>query len=364
MLRPALFSLATALTLALLAPAPRAQALQLGPDVSLLISGTVQPRLSYGYQDGDEPGERLGVGVRRARFQMRASYQDVGFEFDFDGSSGDVRSVDLYGFYNASETVQVRAGLLPPAQPRAYVPTSHSRIDAIERAAIAERWSQGTIGSSGRDVGIDVEVEAGRTSAVLSLHSGTGSLARGLGNFRESITAGDVTRGRGETGAAVSAMVAHEPAGLPGVEVGAFVSANPVGNEDTEFQDMTRGYTSGGAHVYWGARPGSQPVRLKLDALGVRYEEVDGFVQEAVGVSGLGAVRVLGHGEVFGRYEAFWPDLDGDAETFVTVGGSYSPSAAAGRAYRLVRFTLAYAYRDAIGEEDAHLAVLQGQFAF
>lgn len=351
------------LVLAALTAAPSlAQGIALGDEVTLVINGTVQPRVSFGAQEGDE---RLGVGLRRARLQTRTTYQDrIGLEFDFDGSSGDLRSVDLFGFYNLTDNLQLRAGRQPGAQPRSYVPTSHSRIDVIERAAIAERWAQGTIGSSGRDFGLDLEFETDQTTAVLFVHSGTGEFSRAVGNFRESVTSGSVVRGTDETGVAVTAMAQHEPAGLPGVEIGAFAGVNPVGSESSALGEIDRGYTTGGAHVYWGARPGSQPVRLKLDALGVRYDEVDGARQESVGVSALGAVRVLETGEAFARAERFWSDVDGSADDYLAAGLSYSLSAAQGHDYRKARLTLAYHFRSSEVDENAHLVVLQGQFAF
>ena len=349
------------LAVGIAAPSALAQ-ISVGDDVSLVITGTVQPRVSFGAQDGDQ---RLGVGLRRARFQTRATYQDrVGFEFDFDGSSGDLSSVDLFGFYNLTETLQLRAGRQPGAQPRSYIPTSHSRLDAIDRAAIAERWAQGTIGSSGRDFGLDLEYEGEQTSAVLFVHSGTGSFSRDGGNFRESITSGSIVRGTDQTAVAVTAMAQHEPAGLPGVEVGAFAGVNPVGSETTALGETVRGYTTGGAHLYWGARPGSQLVRLKLDALGVRYDEVDGARQESIGVSAFGAVRVLATGEAFARAERFWDDVDRDGDDYLTLGASYSPSAALGAPYHRARLTLAYQYRDGAALPDAHLVILQGQLAF
>jgi hypothetical protein len=351
-----------------LVPAAAAQAVFTADDVDIEISGTVQPRLSYGYQDGADQ-ERLGYGLRRARFQTRATWQDqLGFEFDFDGSSGALTSVDLYAFVTVGDRWEIRAGRQPGAQPRSYIPTSHTRIDIIERASIAERWAQGTIGSSGRDIGIDVEYAHAGTEAVLFVHNGTGSFDRTDGNYRESITGSSVTRGRDQVAFAVTAMAQHTFDRLPGIEVGAFAGYNPVGGEDSalEADDETfdRGYVTGGAHLYWGADPGSQAVRLKLDALAIRYDEVRGFRQEAVGVSGFGAVRVLGHGEAFARYERFWQDLDADAEAFISAGGSYSLSAARGGSYSKVRMTLAYTYRDAPLTGDAHLVVLQGQFAF
>ncbi len=330
------------------------------------LAGTVQPRVSVALQDTSATGgqERFGFGLRRVRFEARVVWRErVGFEFDVDGSSGAVTPVDMYGVVFVTDRLQVRAGRVPGAQPRGSVATSHREIDAIERAAIIGRWADGTLGSSGRDIGIDVRYDAGRTFAELFVHDGSGVFTRDQANFRESIEDASATGGVDRAGLAVSAALRHQPAALAGVEVGGYASVNAGGNERTEVGGERRSYLSAGGFAYWGAEPGSQPVRLKADALAIAYESLPGVEQQtAVGVSGLGAIRVLGAGEVFGRAERFWPDA-GPAETYVTAGASYSPSAAAGGRYRTVRLTAAYAWRDVDGLA-GHLAVVQGQFAF
>ncbi|MEM6327934.1 MAG: hypothetical protein AAF791_12515, partial [Bacteroidota bacterium] len=125
-----------------------------------------------------------------------------------------------------------------------------------------------------------------------------------------------------------------------------------------------RDYTSGGAHVYWGAEAGSQPLRVKLDAIALRYSDDGDGEQDQVGVSAFGAARVIGASEAFARYERYWDDRDLGGDDFVTLGASYSPSAARGAPYHRARLTLAYHYRTSPVLEDAHLVVLQGQLAF
>ena len=339
----------------------------LGPDVTVELSGGVQPRVGYGLQEAED-AERLGFGLRRARVQARVTYLGrLGLEYDVDAAPGDVRSVDLFGFFSVSERVHVRAGRLPGAQPRAYIPTSYTRIDAVERAAIAERWAAATIGSSGRDFGADVRYVTDRTELELFVHNGTGEFSREGGNFRESPTAPSVTRGADGVGLAVTAAARHAPAAL--VEVGAFGGVNTAGGERTALGGVERSYATGGAHAYWGVYPGSRPVRVKLDALAIRYGEVGGEAQASVGVSGFGAARVLGHGEAFARAERYWADVEVAGDTYLTGGLSYSLSAARGRPYREARLTLAYTARAAPdaaggGVGDAHLVVLQGQFVF
>ena len=361
------FAMPLAAALALLtSPTAASQTIQLGDDATLALSGGIQPRVGYAAQDvGAEArtDDRLGFGLRRARLQFNLSYRGrAGMEYDIDTAPGDVRSVDLFGYYTVSETVQVRAGRLPVAQPRAYVPTSYTRLDAVDRAVVVERWADGTIGSSGRDLGAELVLTPGATEIQVSVHNGTGSFARGDGNFRESGSSESVTRGVDRTALAVGASVHH--ALDNGVSFGGFAGYNATGGEATALNDVQRSYGTASAHLYWGERAGSQPVRVKLDAIGIGYETVGGVGQQSLGVSGLGAVRVLGHGEVFVRGERYWDDVDGPAGTFGTVGASYSASAARGQDYRNVRLTAGYTIREDAFDDIGHLFVVQGQLVF
>lgn len=353
----------------MVAPAQAQVEFETADGLAVRLAGTVQPRVSFAAEDGAEGGrERFGFGLRRVRFESRVTWRGrFGFEFDVDGSSGEVQPVDMYGVAFLTDRLQVRAGRVPGAQPRGSVATSHREIDAVERAAIIGRWADGTLGSSGRDIGLDLQYEAGPTFLELFVHDGSGVFTRDEANFREGIDAPSVTRGADRVGLAVSGAARHSPPALPGVEFGVFGGVNGSGNVRTEVETavgpVRRSYATAAGHLYWGALPGSQPVRLKADALAVTYEAAGGVGRRtAVGASGLGAVRVLGHGEVFGRAERFWPAA-GPAETYLTAGASYSPSAAAGGRYRTARLTAAYAWREVAGAE-AHLVVLQGQFAF
>ena len=137
--------------------------------------------------------------------------------------------------------------------------------------------------------------------------------------------------------------------------------ATVVGTADG---DVRRSYGTASAHLYWGERVGSQPVRVKLDALAIRYQEVLDVTQQSVGLSAFGAVRVLGHGEAFVRGEQFWDDVDGQGATYGTVGLSYSASAALGQDYRNVRVTGGYTVRQDAADDVAHLVIVQGQIVF
>jgi len=350
------------LLIALAAPASAQVPLNLTEDATLSLTGGIQPRVGLGIEESDST-ERLGLGLRRARLQFRLTLLDrVGMEYDIDTTPGDLRSVDLFVFYDLSENVQLRAGRLPPPQARGFVPTSYSRIDAIDRAPFAERWAAGTLGSSGRDIALDVTAELGETEIQVTLHNGTGGFSRDTDNFRESGSSSSVTRGTDETDLALGASV-HR-GGPSGLAYGGFASVNTRGNERTVLDEVERSYVSAGAHLYWGERPGSQPVRLKLEAVGTQYEAVDGFRQQLAGASLFGAVRVLAHGEVFARAERFWEDVDRRGSVFGAVGMSYSPSAALGRDYRDLRVTLDYTVRQNAEGEIGHLVKLQGQIIF
>ncbi|MGB3542800.1 hypothetical protein, partial [Rubrivirga sp.] len=284
------------LVLALATPSGAQTVLELTDDATLSLTGGIQPRVGFGIEGADDT-ERLGLGLRRARLQFRLTVLDkVGMEYDIDTTPGDLRGVDLFAFYNISETVQLRAGRLPPAQPRGFVPTSNTRIDAVDRSPVDERWAAGTLGSSGRDISVDLTAEVGLTELQLTLHNGTGGFSRETDNFRESGSAPSVTRGTDETALALSAAV-HR--GAPtGLAFGGFASVNARGSARTALGDEGRGYGSAGAHLYHGERPGGQPVRFKLETVATRYESVDDVVQQAAGVGVFGAVRAFDHGEV------------------------------------------------------------------
>lgn len=339
--------------------------------VGLRIGGTFQPRLSFGFESGgDDNLQRLGFGLRRARLRMTATF-GRGFSayYDLDAGGGRLSSVQLHGQYKPNPVWRFRFGYVGGAQPRAYTPTSHTRIDAIERAAISERWARGTIGSSGRDFGVEAQYEAGGATIALYLHNGDGSFDRARSNFRESVSGLSATRGTERTALAVSGAASYEPAGIPGLEIGAYGSYNPSQNPNTALGDSEQGreYVSYAGHLYWGAAPGSQPLRLKADVIGIVYEEGATMdVQHSLGYAALAAARVFGHGEVFVRGERYYTFLDeGDADSFVTAGLSYSLSARRGLPYRQERLTLAYANGlPANDGADQHLIVLQLQFVF
>jgi len=351
------------LFVALVAAPPASAQISLGSDLRLDVAGGIQPRASVGIEQNATDETRYGFGLRRARLQARILYRDLGgVEYDVEGGSGSIESVDLFAFANLTERLQARVGYFPIAQPAGGILTPYFLIDAVDRAAIDERWLAGTLGGDGRDLGADVTYTSGRTTVSLAVHNGFGTFQRGTNNFREGISGPDVVNGIETPGLAVSSVVIYEPGG--GTEVGLYGGYNGANPDRTDRGFGGRDYTSGGAHVYWGASPGSQPVRVKLDAIALRYADDGAGEQDQAGVSAFGAVRVFGHGEAFARAERYWNDVDRSGDDFITAGLSYSPSAARGAPYHRARLTLAYHFRTSEALDEAHLVVLQGQIAF
>lgn len=339
------------------------------PGGLLEFGGTLQPRVSYGVADGGD-AERVGFGLRRARFRADAFFGErYGVHYDVGLGSGRLTSIDLFVFYAPTPSLRIRGGLLPVAQPRAFVFTPMTRIDAVDRPAIADHWASNTIGGRGRDFGVSMEYSAGGATVELSLHNGSGSFDRAEGNFRETVIG--FQEGPTLPDLAAGAYVSYEPTAVPGFEIGGYTGYNGSRNANTapEGGDAGRRYVSYSGHLYWGAEPGSQPFRFKADVIGVRYESIRSGgtrfdEQHTIGGAVLGAARMTSYSEVFARYERLYADLDMLEGDYVTAGLSYSPSARRGAAYWRERFTLAYT--NALPDEGAtvHLVVFQAQLSF
>ena len=340
-------SLATSFALA---QSPDANVTTRSNDVRLSVSGTLQTRASVGWlANTNTDRSRLGFGVRRARLRVRAGVgPKAGAYVQLGGASGEAFVLDALAFYDLSERVQVRLGRLVSAQPRAFQLTSHTRIDAVARAAIARRWARATIGSDGRDFGMDLRYRTEQAEAFIFLHNGDGSWNRLRGNVRDDVL-GDPTRGLDRTlgDLAASAAINVTPAALSGVEVGGFVGYNGSQNPNTEIDGIGRNYVSYAAHLYWGADPGSQPVRLKADVIGITYEEIGSNQQSVLGVALTGALQLHRAAELFGRAERYDPELDtdDDGDFFFDAGISLSLSALRGKPFYAERLTLGYSGR-------------------
>jgi len=330
--------------------------------VTIEFSGQIQPRLSYGWVENGN--DRLGYGLRRARLATTATLNDqAGVYLRFNAGAGNVAGVDAYAFYN-SGAWRFRAGRFAGPQPRAFNLTSSQRIDAIDRAAVSERWGQRTIGSDGRDFGVAAQWQRPQTTWALMVSAGDGSWDRARGLYRESISSGDVTRGGDQAGLAVTLATQHQSTRLNGLVYGAFAGVNTAESPTTD----GRTYSTYGAHLYYGANPGSQPLRAKLDVIGLRFEEVGDVRESSLGVSLLGAARIHEAAEVYARYEH--DDLTGtiDQTQFVTGGASLSLSRLRNAAapYHHERVTLGYMLQlpEDSSEPRQQLLVVQLQYTF
>lgn len=337
--------------------------------VEFSFTGAIQPRLTYGVEQGPEGDfERVGLGLRRGRAEANITVGDhMGINYDIDFGGGSGRTVDLFAFYQPSDFLRVRFGLFAQAQPRSYILTSFSRIDTIDRASIAERWARATIGSSGRDFGLEATLSWTATQLMLALHNGDGSFSEG--NFRQRVAPLSGDRTRDIRSLAYSLYVNHEL--VSGLEIGGLLSYNGSRNANTTdgLVDTGRSYVSWSTHAYWGADPGSQPIRLKLDVIGLHFEDetlAPGAVpQHTIGVAATGVVRIFRYGELYARFEQEYVEDEPDNQ-FLAAGLSYSLSAARGEQYRMRRITLGYqgGYAGVASDVDHHAVVIQLQVAF
>ena len=329
--------------------------------------GAFQPRISYGaMEDTSATLNRFGYGIRRARIRAEVMLvEKLGVRYDADFASGTFQSVDLFAFYRFSDNVTMRFGIMPSAQPRAHIFTPIPQIDSFDRAAIAEQWAGSTLGGGGRDFGIDLQYQTPEWTAVAFLHNGDGSFSRVRGNFSQTISSESATRGIERSVMATSFYVAHRFASLKGVEIGGYVSQNTSKNPNTVGpMGVGRDYVSYAAHAYYGANPGSQPFRLKLDVIGISFQGDD--EQERFGVSILGAARLNAYTELFARYENAQQDtqIDDTGTDFFTAGLSFSLSKFNGGNFSDQRATLGYSMLESPSGNQQHLIVLQWQFMF
>lgn len=328
---------------------------------SVTLGGTLQPRFSYGYYE-ESNQMRLGFGIRRARLIATARLStDWLFRLQLDGAHNEVRMLDAHIGYTLSPHWTLRLGRMVSAQARAFILTPPQYIDAVERPAIAERWGARTIGSDGRDFGLEAAYQHNQGSLLVFLHNGDGSWEQMRSNYRESPSSTDVTGGTRRTGLAISLAGSLTPQPLDGLEAGGFVSYNGAGNPYTD----GRSYLSYGLHLYWGALPGSQPLRLKFDGLAVRYfrRKHPALIaaDRLLGTAALGAIRLHRAAEAFARIEWLEEGRLEPNRTLLTVGGSISLSAYRGESYERQRLTIAYTHERSITQR---LLVMQWQLTF
>lgn len=349
--------------------APAASFAPPAEDLTLSFGGALQPRVGYGHSDQVMVTDRLGFGLRRARVRGVAAWGISRFEADVDLSV--MAPMSLHVAVTPTERWTIRVGYFPGAQPRGLIPTPLSSIDGVDRATIAERWGRATIGGAARDMGIDATYANKYVKASVWLHSGFGGLGRDAANYHQSPSDGSATRGLDLTRVAISGSLAFTP--QDGLELGGHASHNRSGGAAAALTPgLDRTITSWSAHAYWGAKPGSQFLRIKAEALGIMTSgdaaaPVVGSPSEIdlsqFGAAGTAAVGLIPHGEVFARFEVFDEDDGGDLSQYLTAGLMFSLSAMDGGPFERERLTLAYS-NAAVGDNVDHFAVLQGQWLF
>jgi len=336
---------------------------------TLTLGGTAQIRASYAH-DAPLSADRLGFGIRRLRLRLKTSLGER-FAFFVQGE-GAGSGLSILGFsveYRLSPLLSLRAGRIVSALPAAM--TGHTHIDAIDRTVGVGEWAHRTIGADAHDFGLEARLTLPRLQLQAFLHNGDGNWSRARGNFREDVGVGGATQGIDRTGLAATLAVAYTPSLVRNLEVGGILGVNGSRNPNTAYQEVGRAYTTYSVHCYWGALPGSLPLRLKADFLAVQYETLPAeggtYRQHMQGLSLLAAGRLLPASEVFVRYETFTPNRD-QAEArhaFLTLGASFSPSALRGLSYDRERITLAWTSRlGSTAQAPSYGLVLQVQVVF
>lgn len=356
----------------------RAPVITLGDDVSFRLGGTLQPRFTYdhfgGPENADNSVEAAAFGVRRARLRF---YGNIGDDFvlflQMEGSGASAQLMDIRVAYRLYKDWFIRAGRFVGAQPRAFAMTLHSSLDAIERPAIGEVWARGTVGADGRDYGMELYYKTRKAEVRLYTHNGANN-----DNFRPNTGGNRPTADRGFK-PAWSAYASYNPSILDGLEVGLFGGYNPSANSYTAYTPQYEGrkYSNYSAHIYWGADPGSQPVRLKADYVGIRYKSFElssfnnfteqPFQQTVSGASLFASVMPSDVLEAFTRVEYVdFGHPDDSYDTFLTLGATYSMSAARGKAFGNAKLTLAWSgrYYNESPYQPRNTIILQSQFYF
>lgn len=338
-------------------------------DIAMRFGATAQIRGSYGHDDVNRL-DRLGFGIRRLRLRL---YTDIGPNVllftQAEGANNTLSILDFALGYRVNSHIQVRMGRMIMAQPAAFGLTIHYNIDSIDRPVIASDWAAHTIGADGRDFGLEARLTYSQIRARIAIHNGDGHWDRIRGNYREEITMGSPTSSLERTSIAVSGALAWHPVLMQGLEIGGFMSYNGARSPYTAYLEQGRTYVSYAAHLYWGALPGSQPIRIKADIIGIDYATVEAFREQRRGASLFAAIRLTQASELFSRIEYLDPNRNtsSDACAFLVGGISFSPSAQRGLAYARERITLGYSsrYRDATsGSREVYGLVLQAQVMF
>jgi hypothetical protein len=325
-----------------------------GEDASLRLGLTLQPRFTYAYEA--RPGDdltRLEMGLRRFRLRTYVTWGDNMRLFaQLEGGGPTAQVLDLRAEYKLNKNFWLRMGRFVGAQPRAMAITLHSEIDAIDRAAIADLWTRATLGADARDYGIEMLYRKPTLEYRLFLHNGYNQA-----NYRSGLADQSITGNQDQTRLSVSTMVRYFPETIDNAEAGAFAGVNRSRNPNTvnpAYPGIGRDVLSAAIHGYWGTFPGKQPIRVKFDAIAMKYEAIDvagggQFNQTFVGATLFAGMLVENATEVFIRSESFSRNIDesGGRTDMFTIGSTYSISAAAGGPFLNRKITVAYSFKKA-----------------
>jgi len=342
---------------------------QAPPDITVRYGGTAQFRAGFHHNDGQDQ-DRFGFGMRRIRFRTTVN---VGPDWIFfgqaEGAAASVGLTDLRIGYKISPSLMIWGGRFVMAQPASFAITLNYEIDAIDRPASAVYWAGKTLGADGRDFGLEARFTQPTYLARFALHNGDGSWDRARGNFREEVAMGSPT-GVERKALAASGSFTWKPAGLQAFETGVYGSWNAAKSPLSTRNNVGRTYTSYSAHAYYGALPGSQPLRLKADVVGTRFESLPGdhHGEHALGTHLFGAYAVQAGMELYVRVERLWTDVHRTQTdvSFLAAGVSISPSARRGRPFSQERLTLGFTGRTRPGQTslDAYGIMAQMQLNF
>jgi hypothetical protein len=283
--------------------------------MNLRIGGSMQTRVSFLSNPNltNQPESQVGIGLRRARIRLFADLRPgVRLFMQIEGAGASATFTDLRGEWDMTPHTMLRFGRFVGAQPRGMAMTLMFDIDAIDRPATIEHWARSTYGADARDYGVEVVHRKGDVELRGFLHSGDNSQ-----NFRVGISEASPSGGTRRGAIATSAMVRVMPSSIPHSEFGAHVGYNPTKSANA----LNRVYSDWSAHAYWGDKIGTQPTRLKFDAVGIFYSDSGPVDQTTSGFSLLAAQLIRPDTELFARVERL--DTTFDEFGYVTAGASY-----------------------------------------
>jgi hypothetical protein len=327
-----------------------------GQDVSLRLGLTLQPRFSYALEDENtQDFERLGFGVRRFRFKMYAGFgEDFRLFAQLEGAGTSAQVLDLRAEYSPLDNLWIRVGRFAGAQPRSMAFTLHSEIDMVDRAAIADFWARNTLGADARDYGIEFLYRPAKTEYRIFIHNGDNR-----NNFRGGPADDNMTERRNDKGMAISSAIRYFPNNDVHTDLGGYFGVNTSKNSYTihpSIPGVGRTYMSGSMHGYRGTFAGHFPIRVKFDAIIIKYEDITSNSvktdQLFTGISLFGGYLVRPDTELMLRAER----LDRDANqsdneaVLLSTGITYSFSAARNKNFLGQKITAIYSFKD-----DLHL---------